>query len=151
MPPRLKAFFLLALALIRTLVRRAFGGGRNGFRTFRDNYAADGLTPVTPEQRAQLAGFGRCIACGLCDRGEGPRIASSRGEYHGVMELMLAASRSMPDFGAAALAFAHVSDEVLAEKERDCPTCVPMRAVAEFVRAKAPDARISLPVLSGPG
>ena len=46
--------------------------------------------------------FGRCIACGLCDRGEGARIARSGGAYRGLMELVLASSRSMPDFAAAA-------------------------------------------------
>jgi hypothetical protein len=62
------------------------------------------------------------------------------------MELMLAASRSMPDFGAAALAFAHVPEDILADKERICPTGVQMRKIAAFVRAKASDARLSQPV-----
>jgi hypothetical protein len=90
--------------------------------------------------------FGRCIACGLCDRGEGERIARSSGAYSGVMQLILAASRSMPDFGAAAVGFAHVPDDVLAEKELICPTQVPMRKIAGFVREKAGEARMSLPI-----
>jgi hypothetical protein len=137
--------FLLAFAVIRTLLRRAVGGGRDGLRSFRQNYAADGLAPVTLEQRTAMSGFGGCIACGLCDRGESLRIARSRGAYAGVMEAILAASRSMPDYGAAAIAFAHVSDEVLEEKERVCPTAVPMRQIAAFVRQKASEARLSLP------
>ena len=92
-----------------------------------------------------MSEFGRCIACGICDRGERARIAQSEGAYRGVMELMLSASRSMPDFGAAALGFAHVSDEVLDEKELLCPTRVPMRKIAAFVRTKAGEARVSLP------
>ncbi|HVU01905.1 MAG TPA: hypothetical protein VHE30_09140 [Polyangiaceae bacterium] len=144
-PPRLKAFFLLAFALLRTVVGRVFGAGRGGLAAFRKNYAADGLAPVTSEERAVLSTFGGCIACGLCDRGEAARIAKSNGAYRGVMEAVLAGSRSMPDYGAAALALAHVPDAVLEEKERICPTRVPMRALAKFVRDKSGDARVSLP------
>ena len=144
MPPRLKALFLLAFALIKTAFRRLFRR-TDGLRAFRDNYAADGLAPVTAEQRAMMADFGRCIACGLCDRGESERIARSSGAYPGVMQLVLAASRSMPDFGAAAIGFAHVPDDVLAEKEAICPTHVPMRKIARFVKEKASEARVSLP------
>jgi hypothetical protein len=136
---------LLAVALLRTLLRRAVGGGRDGLRAFRENYAADGLAPVTLEQRTAMLGFGGCIACGLCDRGESVRIARSRGAYAGIMEAVLAASRSMPDYGAAAVAFSHVSDAILEAKERVCPTAVPMRQIAAFVRQKASEARISLP------
>ena len=61
------------------------------------------------------------------------------------MGAVLAASRSMPDFAAARIAFSHVSDETLAEKERTCPTAVPMRKIAAFVREKAGEARLSGP------
>jgi hypothetical protein len=143
-PPRIKAFLLLALALVRTLVRRALGRGRSGLRAFRANYAADGLAPVSAEQRRGMAAFGRCIACGLCDRGERERIARSEGAYRGVMAFVVAASRSMPDFGAAAVTLRHLPDDVLAEKERRCPTKVPMREIAAFVREKSGEARVSL-------
>jgi hypothetical protein len=43
----------------------------------------------------------------------------------------------MPDHDAAALALDHVPDEVLAAKERECPTGVPFVELARFVRAKA--------------
>lgn len=143
---RIKAVLLLTLAVLRTFVRRLFGGKKGGIAAFREHYAADGLAPLSAEQREAMRGFGRCIACGLCDRGERERIASSGGAYRGVMQLVLAASRSMPDFGAAALGFAHVTDEVLAEKERICPTRVPMRRIAQFVSEKASEARVSEPV-----
>ncbi len=133
----MKAFYLLALALVRTLVRALFGGGRGGIAAFRANYDADGLPPVTEEERAAIGGFGRCIACGLCDRGEAARIAASGGEYRGVMSLVLAASRSMPDYRVVARSFDHVPGAVLADKERICPTRVPMRRIARFVRDKS--------------
>jgi hypothetical protein len=147
---RIKAVVLLALAVVRTFFRRLFGGAKGGIRAFREHYAPDGLAPVTPSQREAMNGFGGCIACGLCDRGERARIERSDGAYRGVMELILAASRSMPDFGAAAMGFAHVPDEVLAEKERICPTRVPMREIAKFVREKAGEARVSLALGSSP-
>jgi len=146
MPPRVKAFFLLGFALIVTLLRRVFLRRRDGLADFRANYAADGLAPVTSAQREAMTGFGRCIACGLCDRGEGARIARSGGAYRGLMQLVLASSRSMPDFAAAARGFAHVPEAVLESKEGLCPTGVPFREIARFVRDKSRDARTSLPV-----
>jgi len=137
MPPRLKAILLLALYLVKTLGRRLFTRNKSGIAAFRGNYDADGLPPVSPAERAEMPDFSRCIACGLCDRGEAERIAASGGAYRGVMPLVLAGSRSMPDYRAAAYSFGFVSDEVLAQKEAICPTGVPFRAIARFVRDKA--------------
>ena len=137
MPPRLKAILLLALYLVKSAGRRLFTRRKSGIAALRANYDADGLPPVTPAERAVMPSFSGCIACGLCDRGESGRIAASGGAYRGVMALVLAGSRSMPDYRAAAYSFGFVSDEVLAEKERICPTQVPFRAIARFVRDKA--------------
>ena len=60
--------------------------------------------------------------------------------------LMLAASRSMPDYRAAAYSFSFVPGEVLEAKEAVCPTRVPMLAVARFVRAKANEVGGPLPL-----
>lgn len=137
MPPRLKAIFLLALFLMKTVLRRIFTNRKAGIHAFRANYDADGLPPVSLLEREEMPAFSGCIACGLCDRGETRRIEASGGAYRGVMGLVLAGSRSMPDYRAAAYSFSFVSDEVLAEKEKICPTGVPFRAIARFVRAKA--------------
>jgi hypothetical protein len=137
MPPRLKAILLLAVFLIKTVFRRLFTGNKSGIAAFRANYDADGLPPVSLAEREAMPDFSRCIACGLCDRGESARIAASGGAYRGVMALVLAGSRSMPDYRAAAYSFSFVPDQVLAEKERICPTQVPFRAIARFVRDKA--------------
>lgn len=143
MPGRLKALILLGWSLVVTLLRRLFRRGRSGLEAFRENYHADGLSPVSEEQRRAMEGFAGCIACGLCDRGEGERIARSGGQYAGVMRIMTAASRSMPDFGAAAVAVSHVPEAVLAEKEAICPGEVPMVRIARFIRDKADQARPS--------
>jgi hypothetical protein len=136
-PGRVKAIVLLGFTLLVTLLRRLFSRRGTGLQSFRENYDADGLPPLTAEERRKMPSFERCIACGLCDRGEAERIARSGGAYRGVMALMVAGSRSMPDFRAAAYSFSFVPEDVLAEKERICPTRVPMRDIARFVRDKA--------------
>jgi hypothetical protein len=149
MSARIKALALLALALLRTLWRLTWHPHIDGLARFRENYAADGLTPLSPIDREQMRRFGRCIACGRCERGDAERIVSSKGEYRGMMGLVLAASRSMPDYRAAARGFAHVSDGDLEAKERLCPTRVPLRQLARFVKANAAAARVSLPAAQG--
>ena len=134
---RLKALLMLTIAFAIALLRRLVGRRGHGISDFRNNYDADGLPPVTAKERAALPEFQRCIACGLCDRGEADRIARSGGAYRGTMALVLAGSRSMPDYRAAAYSWSFVDDDVLAEKERVCPTGVPFRKLSSFVRAKA--------------
>jgi hypothetical protein len=133
---QLHAVLILAWAMLRTLVANLFGV-RRGLAAFQKSYAADRLLPLAPSERNLLPTFGACIACGLCDVGEGARALASEGVYAGVMDLMLASSRSMPDFDVAARSFDLVGDERLEELEARCPTRVPMRVVAQFVRRKA--------------
>jgi hypothetical protein len=133
---RLHALVILAWALLRSLLAPLLGT-RRGLAEFRKSYAADRLPPLTPDERTVLPQITGCIACGLCDVGEGARMARSAGVYAGVMDLMLASSRNMPDFDAAARSFEAVGNERLAQLEARCPVRVPMRKVATFVRAKA--------------
>ncbi len=133
---RLHALLVLTWGLLRSLVAPLLGL-RRGLADFRRSYAADGVPALTPDERQLLPKLSGCIACGLCDVGEGAAIARSGGVYAGVMDLMLASSRSMPDYDAAARSFAAVSDARLAELEARCPTRVPMRSLAAFVRTKA--------------
>jgi hypothetical protein len=134
---RLKAVWLLAWAVLLTLGRRVFGRGRDGIRAFRANYDADHLPPVSAEERALFPAFSRCFGCGLCDQGEGERIAQSGGAYRGLMALVVAASRSMPDFRAAAYSFGFVPEDALRQKEHVCPAGVPFARLSRFVRDKA--------------
>jgi hypothetical protein len=133
---RLHALLILAWALVRSLLAPLIGA-RRGLEDFRRSYAADRLPPVAADERRYLPQLSGCIACGLCDVGEGARMARSSGIYAGAMDLMLASSRSMPDYDAAARSFAAIGDERLAELEARCPVRVPMRRLASFVRAKA--------------
>src|SRR5579864_5062429 len=107
---RLHALFILAWALARSLLEALFGM-RRGLSEFRASYAADRLPPVAPDERHYISQLSGCIACGLCDVGEGARIARSSGIYAGVMDLMLASSRNMPDYDAAVRSFDAVGDE----------------------------------------
>ncbi|MDB4997680.1 MAG: hypothetical protein JWM74_5112 [Myxococcaceae bacterium] len=132
---QLHAIVILAWSLLRSLFAPIVGA-RRGLAEFKASYASDRLPPVSPDERRVLPLLSGCIACGLCDIGEGVRMARSNGAYIGTMDLMLASSRNMPDFDAALRSFAAVSDDRLAELERLCPTRVPMRKVAGFVRAK---------------
>jgi hypothetical protein len=143
---RVKALLLLSFSLLVTLLKRALLQ-RRGLAAFLDNYRADGLSSVTEQERQLLRGFGGCIACGLCDRGETRTQVAANGGYSGLMSIVLAASRSMPDYGAALRSVAHLDRERLIAKEQICPTRVPISAIVEFVRAKAAAARVSLPVV----
>ena len=134
---RLKALFLLARALLVTILKRLFGRGLGGLALFEANFEAEHLSKVNPDERAELPSFSRCIACGRCNQGDGVRMARSHGAYPGTMALMLASSRSLPDFPAAAEALRWISDAELADKEAGCPAEVPMRRVAAFIRARA--------------
>lgn len=149
MKGRIKALMLLAFALLRTLWRRFTGPPVDGLARFRSNYAEDGLSAVSERDRAEMATFGRCIACGRCDRGDAARATSAPGHYRGTMGLVLAASRSMPDYRAAALQFSRLSERDLEEKEALCPTGVPFRRIARFVNSHAALARVSLPAARG--
>ena len=147
---RALALAVLARSLLSVMVDRLFGS-RTGLALFHENYDADRLPPLDPAERAELPRFSRCIACGRCDIGEAERMAQSGGAYPGLMAVVLASSRSMPDFDAARLALDHVPESVLAAKEGVCPTGVPFVSLARFVRAKAALMHGTAPALAPAG
>jgi hypothetical protein len=125
---RLHAAWLLGLALVRTLARRLLGTSP-GYRTFLENYEADNLPPIGGQERKILPLLTGCIGCGLCEfdaRGTGINTLISR--------MALSGARSFPDHALTAQALASVPDHVLAEREALCPTRVPLRTIAGFVR-----------------
>jgi succinate dehydrogenase/fumarate reductase-like Fe-S protein len=131
---RLHALWLLSWAFLAMLAKKVLHVGPRGLALYRANYEAGPGDDFI--ESAELDRFSRCIACGRCDRGDGERIASSRGAYPGTMALMLASSRSVTDRVNAREALRFISDGELAEKERLCPTRVPMRRVAAFLRSE---------------
>ena len=136
---RAHAFAVLAWSLVKVGYRRLFGLP-TGLLLFHQNYDGDRLPALDPAEREVFASFSRCIACGRCDLGEADRMARSEGQYPGLMATVLASSRSMPDFDAAARSISFVPEEVLRTKEAVCPMGIPFRDLAKFVRAKAPQA-----------
>lgn len=62
------------------------------------------------------------------------------------MALVLSASRSMPEFRAAAYGLNFVPMDVLRAKDAVCPADVPISRIAEFVRAKADEVGGPLPL-----
>jgi hypothetical protein len=135
---KLHVLWILGWALLRSMLASVFRV-RRGLRAFQESYAGDGLPAVSPAERRVLPTLSGCIACGACDVGAGPAIAASHGMFAGVMDLILASSRSMPDFDVAARSFDAIGDDRLEELEGLCPARVPMRKVAAFVRAKGRD------------
>jgi hypothetical protein len=128
---QLYAIVILGWSLVRSIFMPKLG-----VADFREHYAPDRLPPVAESERRRLPMFSGCIACGLCDVGQSDLTQISHGAYAGVMDLMLASSRSMPDYDAATVSFAAIGDAKLAELEKICPARVPMREIAAFVRAK---------------
>lgn len=153
MMQRLHAVWLLGWSLIRTLLAPLFGT-RRGIDDFRKSYASDRLLPLTAARERAIVSSSGCIACGLCDVGEGPRRAESRGVYGGAMDLALASSRNVPDFDASSLSARVPPRGRLKELERRCPAGVPLAAIATFVDEIAEemqerrDARASNPDLA---
>jgi len=133
---RALALVVLAWSLVKVLVGRLFGR-KTGLPLFHENYDADGLAALNVAERDRMPQFERCIACGRCDVGEGERIASSGGRYAGLMSIVLASSRNMPDYEAAVEALNFVPESELKRKEKVCPTGVPFVELAKFVRSKA--------------
>lgn len=140
LPGRALALVVLAWSLIKVLVGRLFGR-KTGLPLFHENYDADGLPALDAAERERMPRFERCIACGRCDIGEADRIAASRGRYAGLMPIVLASSRSMPDYEAAVEALSFIPEAELVRKEKVCPTGVPFVELAKFVRSKAITAR----------
>jgi hypothetical protein len=133
---RVQALFLLGWSFLLVLLRR-LAHTVSGLDLFHENYGADRLAPLSEAERAELPRFCGCIACGRCDWGEGERVAASRGAYPGLMQLVLASTRAMPDFDAAARGFASVPETVLQTKVARCPVMLPFPALARFVKAQA--------------
>lgn len=133
---RALAAVLLGWSLLKVLLRY-LRREAPGLVRFQRNYGSEGLVAIEAHERRLMARFSRCVACGRCDVGEGDRIAASRGAYPGLMQLVLASSRSMPDYGAAAEGFAFVPDDVLTRKVAVCPVRIPFADLARFVRGKA--------------
>jgi len=130
---RIHAGWLLGTSLLLTLLRRLFGSPY-GLELFKRNFHEDRLLPLTTEEHRALPSLSACIACGRCDEGE---ARPQPPQWRGMMAFTLSASRSMPDYEAAAGMVARFDDDTLSRLEGRCPARIPFRRMAGFVRGYA--------------
>lgn len=127
------ALLRLAAAYGRHQVRRRLPGRRAGAdaeSALLEMYRADGIVPLTPEERERLPELSGCIGCGLCALAAGrlgaTRLPDLASAYLRPYPLLTDASGdvegSEPDLSAASAA---------------CPAGVPLEGVAAMVRRLA--------------
>lgn len=65
---KIEAKFYLAIGFLLHLMKRIFLFWKRprGLKDFLSQYAADGIFPVTREERSRYPSFERCQACSLC-------------------------------------------------------------------------------------
>jgi succinate dehydrogenase/fumarate reductase-like Fe-S protein len=129
--------YLAYRALIAHPLRKMFSTDeRSGKRRFLDNYGSEGLFPMTAEDHAVLRTASRCIHCGLCDAFDLAVATLPRATYDGASLLPLVYSRSIPNLAWARAPLAQLREEQLIRAEAVCPSRVPLRRIAEFLKRK---------------
>jgi succinate dehydrogenase/fumarate reductase-like Fe-S protein len=129
--------YLAYRALVAHPLKRLFSTDeRSGKQRFLDNYAPEGLVPISAEDRRILQGAARCIHCGLCEAYDLARAAVSRTVYDGASLLPIAYSRATPDLPRARAALISLREDNLARSEAVCPTRVPLRSIARYLQRK---------------
>jgi succinate dehydrogenase/fumarate reductase-like Fe-S protein len=109
---------------------------RTGKQRFLDNYAPEGLVPTSAQDREVLKAASRCIHCGLCDAYDPTLSSLPRAVYDGASVMPISWSRATPEIPRARSALPSISTDVLARAEAVCPTRVPLRRIAEYLKAK---------------
>jgi hypothetical protein len=110
---------------------------RTGMEKFLANYGAEGLVPTTDADRLVLRGASRCIHCGLCDVMDAVLSVAARRDYDGMSRFPVAYTRASGDAPWVLQAATLADDAALARGEAVCPTGVPLRALAAYLRRKA--------------
>ncbi len=129
----LSSLFALGVQFVLHVVRLPWRKAGQGERHFLASYGAEGLLPLSPDERRLLPALDRCIGCGLCNVVCAKLAGVPRHAFGGPSALG-AQARSMPDFGSFASHVAHDSDCAdCAICESVCPTGVPLRDLARFV------------------
>ena len=145
---RALALAVLAWSLLKVTLDRAFGA-KTGIALFRENYDDDRLPPIEARTSARAWQRSRGASRAAAATWARPSAsAASRGAYAGVMSIVLASSRRMPDFDAAPCSRSITCPTPCSPERRasQVPTSVPFRELAwPFVRAKA---SVRLPVVA---
>jgi succinate dehydrogenase/fumarate reductase-like Fe-S protein len=128
--------YLVYRALIHLLKQPFAGDGRGGKARFLANYAPEGNLPTSTEDRAVLRGASRCIHCGLCEAYDLALAAQPRSVYEGASALPVSYARAVPDLRHARKALERLDEGQLAGAEAICPTRVPLREIARYLKRK---------------
>jgi len=111
--------------LVRHAATRRSAAEADGVAAFLKLYGRDRITPLTPQDRAELPAHGMCIACGLCD------FAGGRGGYLRPDRLPTQLTRTLPELWTSRdLPYDAVDWSAGAEV---CPMGVPLPQVRDFV------------------
>jgi hypothetical protein len=118
----------LAAAYARHMVRQAARRNADtddGVAAFLRLYGRDRITPLTPQDRAELPAHGLCVGCGLCD------FAAGRAGYLRPDRLPSQLTRTLPELWTSRdLPY----DEVdWAAGAAVCPMGVPLPQMRDFV------------------
>lgn len=105
-------------------------------RRFLAQYGGDGLAPLSADTRRRLPAFEGCIACGLCNALCTTLATAPRQVFCGPSWLATTARGfpEMRDFSGHVEAYAACGD--CRACEAACPTGVPLRDLAAFVRER---------------
>jgi succinate dehydrogenase/fumarate reductase-like Fe-S protein len=132
---QLQALWILAWSLLEVLVGRLWQA-KPGVAQFRAHYGPDRLEPVAGDDRMVLLAASQCIACGRCSYSAARAAGPSRG-FLSPAHVVVAASRSLPEYDVAVEALADATAAQLAACELDCPARVPFVALARAIRRHA--------------
>lgn len=135
---RLKGnLFLGYRAVIAHPLRKLFDNDeRPGKVRFLANYAPEGNIPTSLEDRAVLRGASRCIHCGLCEAYDNELSKLPRTLYDGAALIPVALTRASPDLPRARQLLSRLDPSLLASAEAVCPTRVPLRDLAAYLKRK---------------
>lgn len=121
---RVVAMLYLAWAFMRRVFRRIVRGRADdgGAERFLENFAGEGMAPLTVAQAAVIEGASRCIQCGLCEA-----VCPLP------VDRWLANSRALDMASYAAASMPSMCPDDCRRCELICPTGVPIAAIPAFV------------------
>jgi len=112
-----------------------------GLDKFLDNYRADRILPLTPEERAVLPDFQGCVSCGLCTSAcvltaaPGKLLETAPIDPRAVA---VSYARSIPDFWSLRGVVERCRECSLCEEI--CPTDTPLLRMVRFMDEKSREA-----------